>query len=105
EISIGVDDDCVFAAHFEHGPLDPNLARNLVGGTLVNVETNFARAGEGDVPRLGMRHDRIAKARASSGTEVDYTVGDASLFYELDKLCCDGWRVARRFQNNGVACD
>ena len=32
DIGVGVDDDGVFAAHFEDGALDPDLARSLRGG-------------------------------------------------------------------------
>ena len=74
-------------------------------GDLVDVQADFARAGEGDVARLGMRDDRVAEARAGAGAEVDHALGHAGFFEQFDKLRGDGRRVARRLQDDGVAAD
>src|SRR5579862_7640743 len=66
DVGIGVNDDGVFAAHFEDGALDPYLARGLRGGDFVDVQSDFARSGEGDVTRLGMRDDGIAETGSSA---------------------------------------
>src|SRR4029077_925064 len=52
DIGVGVDDDGVFAAHFQNGALDPELAWLLICRGLVDVQSNLARAGEGDVANL-----------------------------------------------------
>ena len=41
DVGVGIHDDGIFAAHFEHGALDPNLSRDDVGGAFVDVEPNF----------------------------------------------------------------
>src|SRR6202035_4733553 len=48
-IGVGIDDDGVFAAHFEDGALDPELAGLLIRRSLVDVQSNFARSRESDV--------------------------------------------------------
>src|SRR4029077_8008905 len=80
DIGIGVDDDGIFASHFKDGALDPDLAGGLRGGSFVDVESDFARAGEGDVARLRVRDDRIAEACAGAGAEVHYAFGHAGFF-------------------------
>src|SRR5208282_6236083 len=62
DIGIGIHHDRVFAAHFEHRALDPDLAWLLLRRGLVDMQSNFARAGEGDITNLRMCHQRIAKA-------------------------------------------
>ena len=78
---------------------------SLRRGDLVDVQADFARAGEGDVARLGMRDDGVAETRSGAGTEVDYALGHARFFEQFDKLRGDGGRIARRLQDDGVAAD
>ena len=105
DIGVGIDDDGVFAAHFEDGALDPELARLLLRGGLVDVQANFARAGEGDVADLRMRHQRVAEAGAAAGTEVHHAFGHSAFFEQFDKLRGNRRRIARGLQDNGVAAD
>ena len=65
DVGVGIDDDGVFAAHFEDGALDPHLARLLMRRSLIDVQSDLARAGECDVANLRMRHQRVAEACAS----------------------------------------
>ena len=69
DVGVGIDDDRVLAAHLEHGALDPELAGCWLRCRLVDVQSNFARAGESDVANLGMRDQGIAEARAAARTE------------------------------------
>ena len=105
DIGVGIDDDGVFAAHFEDGALDPELARLLLRGALVDVQSDFARAGESDVANLRMRHQRIAEARAAAGAEVHDAFGHAAFFEQFDELRRNRRRIARRLQDDGVAAD
>ena len=105
DVGIGVDDDGVFAAHFEDGALDPDLAGSLRGGDFVDVQSDFAGAGEGDVASLGMRDDGVAEAGAGAGAEVDHAFGHADFFEQFDELGGDGGRIARRLQDDRVAAD
>ena len=104
-IGVGVDDDRVFAAHFEDGALDPDLAWLLRRGALVDVQTDFARSGERDVARLRMRNDGVAETCAAAGAEVHHALGQAGFFEQLEELRGDRRRIARRLQDNGVAAD
>ena len=104
-VGVGVDDDRVLAAHFKNGTFDPDLAGRLGGRDFINVQSNFARAGEGDVARLGMRHNRVAETGARAGAKIYHAFGHAGLFEQINKLRRDGGRIARRLQNNGVAAD
>jgi hypothetical protein len=72
EIGVGIDDDRIFPAHFEDGALDPKLTGLLGCRGLINVQSNFARTGEGDVARLGMRNDCIAERGTAAGTEIHH---------------------------------
>src|ERR1700694_3434842 len=59
DIGVGIDDNGVFAAHFEDGALDPKLAWLLIRRGLVDVQSNLARAGESDVANFRMRYQRV----------------------------------------------
>ena len=56
----------VFAAHFENGALDPELAGSLRRRDFVDVQSDFARSSERDIARLRMRDYRIAEAGTRS---------------------------------------
>jgi hypothetical protein len=105
DVGIGVDDDGVLAAHFKDGALDPELPGSLRGGSFVDVESDFAGAGEGDVARFGMRDDSIAEAGAGAGTEIHHAFGHADFFQQFDKFGGDGRRIARGLQDDCVAAD
>ena len=60
-IGIGINDDSVLAAHFENGALDPHLAGRLRGCALIDVQSDFARAGESNVAGLGVRDYRSCR--------------------------------------------
>ena len=65
EIGVSIHDDRVFAAHLENRALDPDLARAArSAATLLMSQADFARSGEGNETRLGMRNQRIAEAAA-----------------------------------------
>src|ERR1035438_2769734 len=70
DICVGVHDNRVFAAHFEDSSLDPELARLLLGGSLVNVQTDFAGPSERDVTNSRMCDQRVSEACAAAGTEI-----------------------------------
>src|SRR5208337_2517778 len=80
DIGVGLDDDGIFAAHFEDGALDPELARLLLRGVPVDVQSDLARAGESDVANFRMRHQRVAEGHASSGAEVHDAFGHTAFF-------------------------
>jgi hypothetical protein len=86
DVGVGIDDDGVFAAHLENRALNPDLAWALRGGDFVDVQADFARAGEGDVTRLGMCDDGVAETGSGAGTEVHHALGHAGFFKKLDKL-------------------
>ena len=50
-----------------------------------------------------MLDNGIAEAVAVAGTEVDHAVRQSGFFQNLEKLCSDGRRIARRLQHNRVA--
>ena len=66
-VGIGVDNNGVFAAHFEDSALDPDLAGSLRGGDMVDVQSNFARAGESDVAGFRMRPTASPKLAPAPG--------------------------------------
>jgi hypothetical protein len=105
DIGVGIDDDRIFAAHFEHGALDPELAWLLLRRGLVDVQSNLARAGESDVANLRMRHQRIAKASAAARAEVHNAFGHAAFFEQFHELRRNRRRIARRLQHDRVAAD
>src|SRR5580658_3172887 len=105
DVGVGIDDDGIFAAHFEHRALDPELAGLLLRGALVDVQSNLARAGERDVTDLGMRHQRVSERYPAAGTEVHHAFGHAAFFEQFDKLRRNCRRIARRLQDDGVAAD
>src|SRR3989442_15954862 len=98
-----MDDDRVLAADFENRALDPDLPRRLVGGDFVDPQSYFARTRKGDVASLGMGHNRVPKACARPGAEVDDALGHTGFLEQFDKFRSDSRRVARWFQNHGVA--
>ena len=91
EIGISADQDGVFAAHFENGALDPDLAGLGLCGALVNLEADGLGAGESDEARFGMLHNGVAESRAGAGAEVDHAVGHAGLFKHFDKSARRWW--------------
>ena len=103
DVGIGIDDDSVFAAHLKNGALDPHLARRLGGRHFVDVQTDFARTGEGDESSFGMRDHGIAEAGSGAGTEIHHALRHPRFFEQFDKLRGDGRRVARRLQDHRVA--
>ncbi len=105
DVGVGVDDDRVFAAHFENGALDPDLAGSLGRGDFVDVQADFAGAGESDVASFGMGDHGIAEAGSSAGAEIYHALGHAGFFEQFHKLCGDGGRIARRFQDDRVTAD
>src|ERR1019366_8042284 len=80
DIGIGVDDDGVFTAHFEHRALDPELALLLLRSRLVDVQSDFARAGERDEANSRMGYQSVAKACTSTWAEVHHALGHAAFF-------------------------
>ena len=64
EVGIGIDQDGILTAHFEHGTLDPDLPGLHVRCANIDVEANFFRASECDVARLGMLDQGIAEGGA-----------------------------------------
>src|SRR5579862_2480761 len=105
DVRVGVNDHGIFAAHFQDGALDPDLSGGLGGGDFVNVQSDFARAGEGDVAGLGMGDDGVAETGSGAGTKIHYAFGHAGFFEQFHKLGGDRGRIARRLQNHRVAAD
>ena len=52
-----------------------------------------------------MRDNGIAETGPSAGAEIDHALGHAGFFQQFDKFRCDGRRIARRLQDDGVAAD
>ena len=69
------------------------------------MQADFARSGEGDVARLGMRDDSVAEAGSGAGAEVDHALGHSGFFEQFEELRGDRRRVARGLQDDGVAAD
>src|SRR5215469_3022712 len=105
DVSVSIDDDRIFPAHFENRALDPELAWSLIRADLIDMQADFARACESDEARLGMRDDGIAECRSRARTEVHDTFGHAGLFEQFNESGRDRGRVARRLQDDGVAAD
>src|SRR5579864_6458525 len=105
DVGVGIDDDRVFATHFENSALDPKLAGCLRGRGFVDVQSHFARTGEGDVARFGVCDDGVAESGSGAGTEIHHAFGHAGFFEQLNKLGGDGGRVARGLEDHGVAAD
>ncbi len=105
EIGIRVDDDGIFAAHFENRALDPDLAGLRLGGSLVDVEADVAGAGEGDEAGLGMMHDAVAEGGAGAGAEVHYAGWESGFFQSFEEFRGDGGGIARGLEDDGVAAD
>ena len=93
EVSIGINDDGIFAAHFQNGTFDPDLAGRHFGGTAIDVQPDLARAGECNVAGLGMRDHGISEARPRTGTEIYDAFRHAGFLQGFDKLGGDGGRV------------
>ena len=104
-VGFGVHDDGVLAAHFQNGALNPNLALLGSGGAMMNAEADVARSGEGDEARFRMLDDGVAKTCARARTEIHDARRHAGFFQNFHKFRGDGWRVARRLQNYGIAAD
>ena len=90
KIGVGIDDDRIFAAHFEDGALDPDLAGSDIGGNFVDSQADFTRSGERDIAGLGMRHYGIAKTGAGARAEIHHAFRHSRGFQNLDKFCRDG---------------
>ena len=69
------------------------------------MQSDFARAGEGDIARLGMGDDGVSEAGAGTGTKIYYAFGHAGFFEKLDELGGDGGGIARRLEDDRVAAD
>src|SRR5207247_10417016 len=80
EISIGIDDNGIFAAHLQDRALDPDLSGSAVGGNLVDAQSYFTRSGEGDETRFRMGHNQITKASSGAGAEVHDAFGHPGFF-------------------------
>jgi hypothetical protein len=99
DVGVGVDDDGVFAAHLKNRALDPDLAGSLRGRDFVDVQANFARTGESDVARLGMRDHRVAEARSGARDRSSPRPRACHLFQQFEKPCAmvgeslDGFRI------------
>src|SRR5271157_381572 len=94
KIGVGADEDGVFSAHFEDGPLDPNLAGTDFGGALMNLQAHGFGAGECDEAGLGMLHDGVAEGRTGAGAEVHNSAWKSGFLKDLDEFGGDGGGVA-----------
>ena len=77
----------------------------LRGRTLIDVQSHFARAREGDVAGLRMRHHRISESSARARTEVHHAFRHAGFFQQFDELRRNGRRIAGGLQDHRVAAD
>ena len=69
----------------------------------MDIQTDIARAREGNEPHLGVLHQAVAEGGAGTRAEIDHARRHAGFFERLEELGRDGGRIARRLQHHGIA--
>ncbi len=93
----------VFAAHFQKGPLQPDLARMDLRRPIGDAETHVLGAGEIDEAAADVVHQVIAHLAAAAGKKVDDAIREAGGSHQLHESGGDHGSIRRRLQHHGVA--
>src|SRR6185312_5253346 len=105
EVRFAIDDDGIFAAHLRNHALYPELTLLRLRRQLVDTQADVARSSERDETSFWMRHQRVADGAARTGKQRKTLRRESGFEQRFGEFRGNGRRVARRLDDDSVACD